>query len=217
MRPRVRAPRWRLLLGLLSWLVPTGVAAQFAPDAPRLVSPHASGGVGVHLVSVPTEPGSDRAVVFTWAAKFLPQGVRIRGGAGNGVGDEAAVALGFDVQAPILRGKGRVPFDLDWQGGIGISRGQFGLVSLPMGVSGGVAWQSGAIWAAPYVTAGLVADLRTGQDAPAEEFRMRGTADIGLDVSFDAERNLVLRAAHGITGRRQSSVGLAFYLGRPQR
>jgi hypothetical protein len=213
----MRASVVALLLALFVTLIPAGAVAQFAPDAPRLVSPQASGGFGVHLVTVPTEPGTDRAVVFTWAPRALPTGLRVRGGAGNGVGEEAAVAIGLDLQAPIYRSQGALPFLLDWQGGIGLSHGEYGLVSLPMGLSGGVSWQSGSVWAAPYATAGLVADLRSGRNAPEEEFRMRGTADIGIDVSFDADRNLVLRAAHAVAGRRTSSVGLAFYLGRLQR
>lgn len=210
-----RAAWGSLSLGLTLLLaaVTAPAEAQIAADAPRLISPHGSGGVGVHLLSVPTEPGTDRAVLLTWALRALPDGVRLRAATGNGIGNRSALALGLDVQAPILRAAA-LPLDVTWQGGIGVSDGTYTLVSLPMGITTGLAWQSGTVLLAPFATGGLVADLRRGRDAPDEEFRMRGNAELGLDLSFDRERSVVLRAAHVLAGRRSSSLGLAFNLGR---
>lgn len=201
-----------LLAVLLAAAAAAPATAQLAPDAPRLISPQGSGGVGVHLLSVPTEPGTDRAVLLTWALRTLPDGVRLRAATGNGIGNRSAIALGLDAQAPILRAQS-LPLEVTWQGGIGVSTGRYTLVSLPMGITTGLAWQSGAVVLAPFATGGLVADLRRGRDAPSEEFRMRGNAELGFDLSFDRERSVVLRAAHVLAGRRSSSLGLAFNLG----
>lgn len=50
--------------GIVTWGVvgvcfPSEAMAQIAPDTPRLVSPHGSGGLGVHWVRAETLPGDD--------------------------------------------------------------------------------------------------------------------------------------------------------------
>lgn len=205
--------------GIVTWgavaaALPSSAGAQIAPETPRLVSPHGSGGMGVHWLWAETLPGDDEAVLVTWALPGLPDGVRLRGGFGTGAGEERAGFGGIDVQAPLMRGRSDVPFDLDWQGGLGVSVGAYTLVTLPVGLTGSVSWTSGSIWFAPYLAAGLAADLRLGEDAPDDEFDVAPALDLGVDVSFDAARRVILRAAAAVGDRQALSVGLAVGGGR---
>lgn len=193
---------------------PTLAAAQIAPDSPRLVSPHGSGGLGAHWVRAETLPRDDAALLVTWAVPGLPDGMRLRGGAGQGAGGADAVFGGIDFQRPLLRGTTPRPFDLDWQGGIGMSVGDYTLVTLPVGLTGGVSWTSGTVWMSPYVTAGLAADMRLGDLAPEREFEVNTSLDVGLDLAFDLERKIVFRAAAALGDRQAVSLGLAFGVGK---
>lgn len=206
----MKSPLWVIA----ALLAPAALAGQIAPDTPRLISPYGSGGLGMHFVRAATFPGDDDALLGTWAMPGLPKGVRLRGGVGKGARGVDAVLGGVDVQAPLIRGSDELPFDLDWQGGVGVSFGDYALVTLPVGLSGGMSWRSGTTWVAPYATAGFAADLRMGNDAPEREFEVNPSLDIGLDVSFDVERKFVLRAAASFGDRQAISVGFALGLGR---
>ena len=194
--------------------MPSAAEAQIAPETPRLLSPHGSGGFGVHWLRAETLPGDDEAVLVTWAFPGLPDGVRLRGGFGTGAGEEHAGLGGIDIQAPLMRGGSDVPFDLDWQGGLGVSVGAYTLVTLPVGLTGSVSWSSGSVWFAPYLAAGLAADLRLGEEAPGDEFEVSPALDVGVDVSFDSARRVILRAAAAVGDRQALSVGLAVGAGR---
>lgn len=203
----------RFAFGLLM-AAPALATAQLAPDSPRLISPHGSGGLGVHWLRAETLPRDGAALLVTWAMPGLPDGVRVRGGAGQGAGGGDAIFGGIDFQRPLMRGTTPRPFDLDWQGGIGMSVGDYTLVTLPVGLTGGVSWTSGTVWMAPYVTAGLAADMRIGDQAPAREFEVNTSLDVGLDIAFDLERKIVVRAAAALGDRQAVSLGLAFGIGR---
>ncbi len=206
-----------VLLGAVAQIVPAALGAQIAPDSPRLISPHASGGLGIHYLRPEVLPGDDEAILGTWAMPGLPKGVRLRGGVGRGTGGVDAIFGGIDVQAPLLRGKAEMPFDLDWQTGAGLSIGDWTLVTVPIGLSGGFAFTSGSVWIAPYLTAGLAADLRLGDDAPDKEFEVSPSLDVGLDLAFDRERRIVFRGAASLGDRQAVSLGLAFGLGAPPK
>lgn len=209
--------RWAAVLLSALALGPGGAGAQLAPETPRLVSPHASGGLAAHWVRGGTYPGDDDALLVTWAMPGLPDGLRLRGGVGRGDRASNAVMGGFDVQGPLLRGHAALPFDLDWQGGAAVSVGDWTLISVPVGITGGVAWTRGRAWIAPYLSAGLVAELRTGEDAPERSTEVSSALDIGLDLAFDRERRVVIRTAAALGDRQAVSVGVALGLGRAGR
>ena len=51
-----RAVRWlRRGWRIAAFMVPAAVGAQLAPDTPRLLSPHGSGGLGIHLLRPETQ------------------------------------------------------------------------------------------------------------------------------------------------------------------
>lgn len=206
---------WGCLLAGLSF--PAAASAQIAPDTPRLVSPHVRAGMGAHWLRAGTLPGDGDAILVTLALPGLPDGLRLRGGGGEGAGGTTAGFGGIDVQARLMRGQGDTPFDIDWHGGLGVSVGEYVLVTLPVGISGGLSWTSGSVWLGPYLAAGLAADFRLGDDAPADEFDVYPAVDVGLDLSLDPDRRLVLRAAASLGDRQALSLGLTFGVGRVNR
>jgi hypothetical protein len=107
-----------------------------------------------------------------------------------------------------VRDDASLPFDLDWQAGVGVGFGENLLVTVPLGVSAGISWSSGAVWMAPYVSAGLAADLRLGEEFEGEEFEVYPALDIGLDLSLDSGRRFILRAASSLGDRQAVAIGL---------
>jgi hypothetical protein len=188
---------------------PIGLEAQFAADTPRLLSPNGPGGLGVYWVQADTYPGDDVAVLATWAMPGLPPALRLRGGVGKGAADEQAIFGGNDVQTFLAQAREGMPLDLDWQAGAGLGVSDHAAVSVPVGLTAGVSWSSGSVWMAPYVAAGITADLRFGGDFEGEEFEIDPALDVGLDLSLDSARNLVIRAAASFGDRQALAVGAA--------
>lgn len=197
-------------LWLAALLSPISLLAQIASDTPRLISPNGPGGFGVHWLRAETLPGDGDAVLATLAIPSVAPGVRLRGGGGKGVNDEMAGFGGIDVQAPLARSRPGFPLDLDWASGIGVGVGEYFLVTLPVGLSAGVEWSSGSVWMAPYAYAGVAGDLRLGEEAEAagDEFQVDAALDIGLDLSFVANRTFVLRAATSLGDRQALAIGI---------
>jgi hypothetical protein len=205
-----------LLMLTLGAIAVSTARAQLAPDTPRLVSPYGpgAGAFGVHWIRAGTLPGDGDAVLVTWAPLSLPDGMRIRAGAGTGANGDIAGFGGLDVQTPLIRGDGSRPVDLDWYTGIGVAARNYALVTVPAGISAGISWTSGAVWMSPYVAAGLAADLRLGEDAPESEFEVHPAVDLGLDLSLDGARRVILRTAASFGDRQSLAAGVALGGGR---
>ena len=202
---------------VIAAFVPMFAAAQLAPDTPRLVSPHGPAGLGVYWLRGETLPGDGDALLVTWAPAALPAGVRLRGGGGTGADGDVAGFGGIDVQTPLARRSAGMPADLEWYTGIGVARGGYTLATIPLGVSAGTAWSSGSVWMAPYVSAGIAADLRLGDSAPEDEFIVQPALDIGLDLALDRNRSFVLRTAASLGDRQTIAVGIVVGGGRGTR
>ncbi len=84
------------------------------------------------------------------------------------------------------------------------------VVTLPMGVSAGRSWTSGAVWLAPYVSLGLALDLALGGEAPEDEFTVSPASDVGLDFALDPARRMIVRVAMSLGDRQALAVGLSF-------
>jgi hypothetical protein len=184
-------------------------SAQLAPDTPRLASPHGAGGIGIYWLRGETLPGDGDAVLMTFSPGSLPDGMRLRAGGGKGANGEVAGFGGVDMQTPLMRDLERLPVELDWYSGLGFAAGEYYLVTLPLGLSGGTSWSSGSVWVAPYVSAGLAADLRLGEAAPAREFEVHPAIDLGLDLALDASRWIVVRAAASLGDRQTLAAGVS--------
>lgn len=204
----------RLLVAIAT---PTSAAAQLAPDSPRLISPHGSSGLGVHWVRSDALPGSEGALLATWAPAPLPDGLRLRTAMGRGAAGSSAVLGGVDLQVPLRRGGSLRSLAIDWQSGAGISFGDYTILTIPVGLTGGVSWTSGSVWLAPWASAGFAADMRLGGAAPAEEFVVTPAFEVGADLALDVERRFVFRTAVALGERQAVSLGLAYGLGRLAR
>lgn len=188
--------------------VPSGAAAQLAWDTPRLLGPDSPEGLGLHWVRAGTLPGDGDVFLMTWAFPGLPPGVTLRGGAGQGAEGEVAGFGGVDVRTALVRHTEDQPLDVAWVVGAGLGVGRYALFTVPIGVSAGRAWSSGAVWLAPHVAMGVALDLHLGGEAPDEEFQAAPFAEVGADLALDSARRLVLRAGICLGDRQAVGVGL---------
>ena len=204
--------RTAVLRAFTATLLAGGVAnvdAQVLWDAPRMSGPESPGGLGVYWLRAGALPGDGNALFGTWALPGFDGAVTARGGVGEGAGGETSGFGGVDLRAPIARHSEGQPLDLAWTGGAGVGVGQYVLFSVPRGISAGRSWSSGSVWFAPYLSAGLALEYRTGDDAPEDDFAVQGMAGIGMDLAFDQARRFVVRAAIELADRQAIAVGLA--------
>jgi hypothetical protein len=200
-----------LLPGLgLALALARPAAAQIAWDTPRLVGPESPSGIGLYWMRAETLPGDHNAVFGSWSLPGTRGAVSVRGGIGTGVAEENAAFGGVDLRAQIARHSSTQPLDLEWSGGAGVGVGEYLLASVPVAVSAGRSWASGAVWFAPYLSVGATIDYRYGDSdfVPDEEFEIQATAGVGVDVAFDSARRLVFRAAAALGERQGVAVGL---------
>ena len=145
-------------------------------------------------------------------ALFRPKSVAVVGGFGQGVAEEDAAFGGIDLRASLARHTDTQPLDVEWTGGLGVGVGLgdsgYILGSVPVAISAGRGWSSGAVWFSPYVSVGGVFEYRHGEEAPDEEFSFDSIVGLGLDLAFDQSRNFVISAAAALGDRQAISVGL---------
>lgn len=189
-------------------MAPCGAQAQIAWDTPRMIGPETPGGFGAYWMRSGALPGDGDAAFGTFTLPGTGGAIILRGGVGNGANEEPAGFGGIDLRAPIARHSAEQPLDLEWFAGVGVGIGQYQLASMPMGVSAGRSWSSGAVWFAPYVSLGATLEYRRGEEAPDEEFIVEPTAGVGVDLAFDPGRRFVVRAATSLADRQAVSVGL---------
>jgi len=190
------------------------LTAQIAWETPRLLGPESPEGFGVHWLRAGTLPGDGNAVLVTWDLPGLPRAIGLRGGAGDGSDGSASVFGGLDVRTELTRHRPGQPVDVSWTVGVGLGVGDYGLLTVPVGISAGRSWTSGSVWLAPYAGVGIALDLRMGGAAPQDEFVVQPSADLGVDLALDRGRRLVLRAAASLGDRQAIAVGALVRTGR---
>lgn len=188
---------------------PSALEAQITWESPRLLGSDPPRGLGVYGVEYGALPGDDKAVLVTWTGG-LPEGLRLRGGFGEGADGENAGFGGIDVWRTLTRGPESAPVDVVWTTGLGVGVGEWTLVSIPIGLTTGTSWSGGSVWVNPYIHAGVVLDLRVGGNAPEDEFEAGVATDLGVNVAFDRGRRVVVSASAGLGDRQAVAVGLVF-------
>lgn len=183
-------------------------SGQILPDSPRLTGVLDEPGFGVFYLHPSALPGDDMAVMVTWKPAGLPESTRLRFGGGIGAGDTEAGFVALDVRVP-LEPAGRSSVQLAWTAGIGGSYGEWGIVSLPIGLVAGVVWSEGAVTISPWAGVGVGFDFQFGDEAPDEDFEIRPAADLGLDLSFDEARRFTVRTGLSLGDRNAVAVGIA--------
>ena len=203
----------RTSFGLAAALLVAAVGAapatgQILPDSPRLTGVLDEPGFGVYYLRPSALPGDDMGVLVTWKPSGLPASTRLRFGGGTGSGDTGAGFAGLDVRVPLRPAAGG-SVQLAWTAGVGASYGEWGIVSLPLGLVAGVVWSEGAVTLSPWAGLGVGFDFQFGDQAPDEDFEIRPAADLGLDLSFDEARRFTVRAGLSLGDRNAVAVGVA--------
>jgi hypothetical protein len=189
--------------------LPLAAVAQVPWETPRLMGPDSPQGFGLLWTRFGTLPGDGDGLMAVWRTAGLPAGVSLRVGGAEGAGGRTAVFAGVDVRSPLARHGTDQPLDLAWTAGAGLGAGDYALLTVPVGISAGRSWSSGAIWLAPYVGVGLAMDLALGSDAPADEFEVSPAIDLGMDLALDRRRTVVLRVAAALGDRHAIAVGVS--------
>jgi hypothetical protein len=205
----IKLMRRALLAAVLRLLFAAPAVAQLASDSPRMLGPHAPAGFGMYWLRSSAFPGDGDGLLITWAPVGLDAKLVLRGGAGTGLSGTPAGFVGVDTRVPIRGGPGRL-LDVSWNAGLGASFGEYLMGTLPMGISVGPHWASGAVSFAPYLSGGVALDMRFFQDErdPQEEFSVQRTLELGSDLSLDAGRKVTLRASVSLWERRAVAVGV---------
>jgi hypothetical protein len=154
-------------------------------DAPILVSPQTPPGWGVYLV----DPEFDNGIGFltTWRGGG-PLGFRV--GLAEDAGDDLSVYGGVDYSQGLVEAGTVFPLYVSWVTGAGFGVGDDAILSFPLGISLGRAFQAETTIFNPYVTPRLVLDARLGQEDPEsgrghDDLDVDLAVDFGLDLSFD--------------------------------
>lgn len=204
--------RWSpaaLVLVVTIIATPLPTAAQVPWETPRLMGPDSPQGFGVLWTRFGSLPGDGDGLMAVWQTAGLPSGVSLRVGGAEGAGGRTAVFAGLDVRSPLARHGAGLPLDLAWTAGAGVGAGDYALLTVPVGISAGRSWSSGAIWLAPYVAVGLAMDLALGSGAPDDEFEVSPAVDLGLDLALDRRRTVVLRVGTALGDRHAVAVGIS--------
>ena len=200
-----------LAAALLIVAAASPVAAQVLPDSPRLTGVLEEPSFGAYFFQPSALRGDGRGGLVTWAPAALPASARLRFGAVEQDDADGGVSGfgGIDVRIP-LRPDEPSRVQLAWTTGIGGSYGEWGVLSLPIGVVAGAVWSEGAVTLAPWVGLGAGFDFQFGDEAPGNDFEVRPAADVGLDLAFDRDRSVLLRVGLSLGDRSALAAGLAF-------
>lgn len=185
-------------------LAPASAHGQFAWDAPTMTPPGAPAGWGLFLTD--PSPGGGIGGLGTWRGG---DGLGLRVGVAEGRAGDVAFMGAADLVGELARHSPDFPLDVDWQFGAGISVGERGLVSFPLGLTAGRTLEAEGATFIPYVAPRLVVDGWFGGDDP-------GPSGLDLELAFDLGLELAFRPgwAIGFGGtfgdRSALAVGLRF-------
>lgn len=196
--------KW-LLVGVLA-LLPGRVAGQIGWDSPLLLPPNAPDGLGVFLVDV---AGGDLGVLGTWRSPFWNFGVRA--GIAEGRGNDLGVFGGLDFTGSLTRSNDEFPLDIDWVFGAGLGIVDGVLISVPLGLSLGHAFENEGVGFVPYLTPRVVLDACIDCDryrAEEDDVSLDFAADLGLDLRVT--RSFLIRFGATLGDREAVAIGIAF-------
>ncbi|HEX6065607.1 MAG TPA: hypothetical protein VFZ04_15360 [Longimicrobiales bacterium] len=197
-------------------LVAAGTArAQVPWETPQLLAPHAPKGVSLLATSYAAAPDDGWGVVVAVRTGHAPSGVGFRIVGGRGRGGENAIGGGIEAARWITRASAAFPVDIIAMTGIGGSYGHSAQIALPIGISAARSLGDDEFWCSPYVAARAVIEGRLGGSAPADELDLQIATELGANISFDRNRNFVMRLAAALGDR--SALALGVHLGAGPR
>ena len=192
-----------LLVAASTLGVQSSAQAQVAWDAPMLAPPEAPTGWGLYLTD--PAPGSGIGALGTWRGADR---MGLRAGVAEGRRGDAAFYGGVDVMGGVVRHSADFPLDVDWLVGAGVSVGERGLVSFPLGLTLGRALDANGATFLPYVTPRLVVDGWFGGDRGPSGMELELAFDLGLDLAFRPGWAVSFGATFG--DRSALAIGLRF-------
>src|SRR5690606_6167266 len=158
-------------------------AAQVAWDSPMLLPPRPPAGFGIYLMEA---AGGDLGIMASWRGTS-PVGLRF--GIAEDFTDDIGVFGGVDFSGGITRASSDFPLDVDWLVGVGLSGGEFALLTVPFGVTLGRQLPAEGATFTPYGTPRLMVDACL--DCP-------GNDDLDLDFAIDLGVDVALRQGFAI-------------------
>lgn len=183
--------------------------AQVAWDAPLLVGPQTPPGWGVFLVDPEYEDGL--GFFTTWRGGG-PVGFRI--GIAEDGGDDLSIFGGVDFSSVIAQAGDTFPLNVAWVTGVGAGIGDDAVISFPLGISLGRAFQAETVIFSPYFTPRLVLDAFMGRDGRGrrgdDDVNLGLALDFGLDLAFDP--GWTIRFALSGGDRDALAIGVSFEL-----
>lgn len=125
-------------------LVSAPADAQVLPDSPRMTGVLEEPTFGAFFFQPSSLRGDGQGGLVTWAPSGLPASARLRFGAAEQDDADGGVSGfgGIDVRIP-LKPDEASGIRLAWTTGIGGSYGEWGVISLPIGMVAGAVWSKG--------------------------------------------------------------------------
>ena len=192
----------------LVFLVAGVARAQVPWETPQLTAPHAPRGVSLLATSYAAAPGDGWGVIVAVRTGAAPSGIGFRIAGGRGRGGENAIGGGIEAARWIVRSSPAFPLDIIALTGIGGSYGHSTQIALPIGMSAGRSLGDDVFWFNPYVSTRAVIEGRLGGSAPEDELDLQIATEIGANLSFDRDRNFVMRLAAAMGDRSALTIGV---------
>ena len=194
-----------LVLALGGWAAtPDAARAQVAWDSPFLVAPQTPAGWGFYVTD--PSPGDGVGLMTTWRRTDAPGGTGFRLGLAEDPADDLAVFAGVDLSGSLVTADEEIPVNVAWVGGAGLGVRDGMLVSFPIGVAVGRAFETDEVWFHPSVSPRVVLDGRFGGEG-SSDLDLDLAVDVGVDLGFGP--SWVVRFGGTVGQRSGLAIGLS--------
>lgn len=199
------------LIVALSLFTGAEASAQVPWESPLLVGPGSPRGWSVLLA----DPGAGLGVLAHWHGRAERTRLGLRFGVAEAPRDDLAVFGGVDLSGPLHAHSGDFPLDVIWVTGMGLGAGDDALLTIPLGISMGRAFNADEAWIHPYATPRLIVDAfleddrgDDRRDDRRDDLDLGLVVDLGLDLAF--AQGWGIRFGASLGDRDGIAVGVAF-------
>lgn len=193
---------WKRVAGVMLALAVLGVAearAQVAWDSPMLMPPQPTKGLGIFVI----DPSRGNVgVLGTWRGSGT---LGYRMGLAEDFRGDMSVFGGIDARGTLTRANRDFPLDVGWMTGVGLGIGDNALVTFPLGLSVGRAFDADDIRFTPYLTPRVSLDASFGSGS---DLSLHFAADIGIDIAFQPSWKIRFGGTFG--DRSALAIGVVF-------
>jgi hypothetical protein len=189
-----------------------GAAAQAAWDAPLLIQPRRTDGIGLFL----TQPEyAGLGAMVTWYGGSETGGFGLRGGLANDNDDNNLTGFGGIDFSGLIQGWNQdFPLDIGWAAGAGVGFGDDGaLITFPAALTLGRRIQEQDVVLTPYFSPRITLDVASRsageRDFPGGGSHLGFSLDLGLDLGFG--RTWSLRFGGTVGDHSAVAAGVQFH------